>query len=53
MNNRAEDAATKILLLFESGGRYPLPPEKFAEVREDVRSILALATGQTERQAGQ
>ena len=43
MNSRAEDAATKILLLFESGGRYPLPPEKFAEVREDIRGILGRA----------
>jgi hypothetical protein len=43
MNHRAEDTATKILLLFESGGRYPLPPEKFAEVREHVRGILGRA----------
>jgi hypothetical protein len=43
MNNRAEDTATKILLLFESGGVAPLEPEKFAQVREHVRSILARA----------
>jgi len=43
MNGRAEDAATKILLAFESGGIAPLEPEKFAQVREHVRSILARA----------
>lgn len=43
MNHRAEDAATKILLLFESGGVAPLPAEKFREVREHVRSILGRA----------
>jgi hypothetical protein len=40
MNSRAEDAATKILLAFESGGIAPLEPEKFSQVREHVRSIL-------------
>jgi len=40
---KAEDAATKILLAFESGGIAPLEPEKFAQVREHVRSILGRA----------
>ena len=40
MNGKAEAAATKILLAFESGGIAPLEPEKFAQVREHVRSIL-------------
>jgi hypothetical protein len=40
MNHRAEDAANKILLAFESGGIAPLEPGKFALVREHVRSIL-------------
>ena len=43
MNYRAEDAATKILLAFEAGGIAPLEPEKFAQVREHVRSILGRA----------
>jgi hypothetical protein len=43
MNYRAEDAANKILLAFDSGGIWPLPPEKFAGVREHVRSILGRA----------
>jgi hypothetical protein len=43
VNHRAEDAANKILLAFDSGGIWPLPPEKFAEVREHVRSILGRA----------
>ena len=43
MNHRAEDAANKILLAFDSGGIGPLPPEKFAQVREHVRSILGRA----------
>ena len=43
MNHRAEDAATKILLAFESGGIAPLPAEKFSQVREHVRSILGRA----------
>jgi hypothetical protein len=43
MNSRAEDAATKILLAFESGGIVPLEPEKFSEVREHVRGILGRA----------
>ena len=40
MNHRAEDAATKILLAFESGGIAPLESGKFALVPEHVRSIL-------------
>jgi len=40
MNYKAEDTAIKILLAFESGGIAPLEPEKFARVREHVRSIL-------------
>ena len=43
MNGRAEDAATKILLAFESGGIAPLEPGKFAQVRDYVRSILGRA----------
>jgi len=43
MNAKAEDAANKILLAFDSGGIWPLPPEKFALVREHVRSILGRA----------
>jgi hypothetical protein len=43
MNRKAEDAATKILLAFESGGIAPLEPEKFSEVREHVRCILGRA----------
>ncbi len=43
MNSSAEDAAIKILLAFESGGIAPLEPEKFAQVREHVRSILGRA----------
>jgi hypothetical protein len=43
VNHRAEDAAAKILLAFDSGGIWPLPPEKFAAVREHVRSILGRA----------
>jgi hypothetical protein len=39
----AEDAANKIPLAFDSGGIWPLPPEKFAQVREHVRSILGRA----------
>ncbi len=43
MNCKAQDAATKILLAFESGGIAPLEPEKFSEVREHVCSILGRA----------
>lgn len=43
MNSKAEDAATKILLAFEWGGICPLEPEKFAKVRDHVRSILGRA----------
>ncbi len=47
MNRRAEDAANKILLAFAPGGIWPLPPEKYAEVREHVRSILGRAIENT------
>ena len=43
MNGRAEDAATKILLAFESGGIAPLESGKFAQVRDYIRSILGRA----------
>jgi hypothetical protein len=43
MNHRAEDAANKILLAFDTGGIWPLPPEKLDAVREHVRSILGRA----------
>jgi predicted signal transduction protein with EAL and GGDEF domain len=43
MNHRAENVASKILLAFDTGGIWPLPPEKFAAVREHVRSILGRA----------
>ena len=43
INRKAEDTANKILLAFDSGGIWPLPPEKFAQVREHVRSILGRA----------
>ena len=43
MNAKAEETATKILLAFDSGGIWPLPPEKFAAVREHVCSILGRA----------
>jgi hypothetical protein len=47
MNQKAEAAATKILLAFESGGIAPLPAEKFFQVREHVRSILGRAMEST------
>jgi hypothetical protein len=40
VNSKAENTAVKILLAFESGGIAPLEPEKFAQVREHVRSVL-------------
>jgi hypothetical protein len=43
MNFKAEDAAAKILLAFEPGGIAPLASEKFAQVREHIRSILGRA----------
>jgi len=43
MNYKAADTANKILLAFEPGGIAPLPPEKLAQVREHVRSILSRA----------
>ncbi|PYT49502.1 MAG: hypothetical protein DMG44_10580 [Acidobacteria bacterium] len=48
MNSRAEDTATKILLLLEPGGIAPLEPERFAQVREHVRSILGRAMETTQ-----
>lgn len=46
MNGKAQNAANKIMLAFESGGILPLEheqPEKYAEITRHVFNVLARA----------
>ena len=43
MNAKAEDAADKIMLAFDSGGLVPLDLHQYALVDAHVRSILSRA----------
>jgi hypothetical protein len=43
MNYKAEDAANKIMLAFQSGGNVPLEPNKYSEIGAHVRHILGRA----------
>jgi hypothetical protein len=40
---KAQDAANKIMLAFQSGGIAPLDPARYAKIEEHVRSILGRA----------
>jgi len=40
MNSKAEDAASKIMLAFDSGGLVPLDLHQYAVISAHVRSIL-------------
>jgi hypothetical protein len=40
MNHKAEDAANKIMLAFDSGGLVPLDLHQYAVIDAHVRSIL-------------
>ena len=44
MNNKAKDAADKIMCAFDSGGLVPLDLHQYAVLDAHVRSILARAT---------
>jgi hypothetical protein len=43
MNRRAEDAANKIMLAFDSGGLVPLDLHQYAVIDAHVRSVLIRA----------
>ena len=43
MNSKAEDAATKIMLAFDSGGLVPLDLHQYAVIDAHVRSVLSRA----------
>ena len=46
MNDKAQDAANKVMAAFESGGILPLEneqPEKYAEITRHVFNVLARA----------
>ena len=43
MNSKAQDAANKIMLAFDSGGLVPLDLHQYAVIDAHVRSILGRA----------
>jgi hypothetical protein len=43
MNSKAEDAADKIMLTFDSGGPVPLDLHQYAPIDAHLRSILTRA----------